>query len=359
MSTRTLRIGIAGCGHAARVHLERLLALEGVARGRLRRPRPRRRGGPGGAGAGAAGDVPPRRPSPTTASCSASVAPDALAIFTPHLAALPAGDGRPPGRLPRVHREAALDQRAGGGGHRRAGPRAGAVRSASGHQYRLRPSLIEARRRLADGAIGPLRLVTGVLAQPWLADARRGRELRGGSTPRSPAGASWPTRATTCIDALLWTTARSPSRPRPMQCRLESGLDVVTAAAVRLADGTPATLAVSGVSAAALFELNYYGETGRPPGHRRRPRGADRRRPRAVVDLPGGHRDHRRQLRVGPHVGHAPLLPGRGGDSTPSGSWKRSPGRPRPARWCADLTVTGSAARTERSFDAVDGVRFP
>ena len=48
-----------------------------------------------------------------------------------------------------------------------------------------------------------------------------------------------------------------------MQNRLDSGLDLVTAAAVRLADGTPATLAVSGVSASGLFEINYFGEGGR------------------------------------------------------------------------------------------------
>src|SRR5436305_12594609 len=30
MATKTLRIGIAGCGHAARVHLGRLTALDGV-----------------------------------------------------------------------------------------------------------------------------------------------------------------------------------------------------------------------------------------------------------------------------------------------------------------------------------------
>ena len=31
MKTSALRIGIAGCGMAARIHLDRLLALEGVA----------------------------------------------------------------------------------------------------------------------------------------------------------------------------------------------------------------------------------------------------------------------------------------------------------------------------------------
>jgi predicted dehydrogenase len=48
-----------------------------------------------------------------------------------------------------------------------------------------------------------------------------------------------------------------------VQSRLESGLDLVTAAALRLADGTPATLALSGVAPGATFELTYYGESGR------------------------------------------------------------------------------------------------
>ena len=37
-----------------------------------------------------------------------------------------------------------------------------------GHQYRLAPSLVEARRQLAVGSIGPVRLVTAILARPWL-----------------------------------------------------------------------------------------------------------------------------------------------------------------------------------------------
>ena len=35
-----------------------------------------------------------------------------------------------------------------------------------GHQFRLCPSLIEARRRLADGVIGPVRLVTAFSPGP-------------------------------------------------------------------------------------------------------------------------------------------------------------------------------------------------
>ena len=50
------------------------------------------------------------------------------------------------------------------------------------------------------------------------------------------------------IDALLWTTGQAAQEVCAIQSMLESGLDLVTAAAIRLKDGTPVTLAVSGVS---------------------------------------------------------------------------------------------------------------
>ena len=37
----------------------------------------------------------------------------------------------------------------------------------------------------------------------------------------------------------------------------------MTAAAIRLADGTPVALAISGISPASLFALDYFGELGR------------------------------------------------------------------------------------------------
>ena len=61
----------------------------------------------------------------------------------------------------------------------------------------------------------------------------------------------------------MWTTGRAAREVYAIQQTLESGLDLVTAAAIRLIDGTPATLAVSGVSAGSLFELNYFGDRGR------------------------------------------------------------------------------------------------
>ena len=43
----------------------------------------------------------------------------------------------------------------------------------------------------------------------------------------------------------------------------EPSIDLVTAAAIRLADGTPVALAVSGISPGSQFALEYYGEAGR------------------------------------------------------------------------------------------------
>src|SRR3954454_7742544 len=65
------------------------------------------------------------------------------------------------------------------------------------------------------------------------------------------------------LDALLWTTGQVAQEVAAVQDRLESGLDLVTAAAIRLADGTPAALTLSGISPGQLFELDYFGERGR------------------------------------------------------------------------------------------------
>ena len=65
------------------------------------------------------------------------------------------------------------------------------------------------------------------------------------------------------IDALLWTTGQIAHEVGAIQSHGESGIDLVTAAAIRLADGTPATLAISGISPTSLFVLDYFGERGR------------------------------------------------------------------------------------------------
>lgn len=260
MSSQLLRIGIAGCGFAARVHLDRLLAREGV--------RVVGFADPDLESAKALADRVPARPGEPAVETFADhrelirhLKPDALAIFTPHLAhyraamdALQAGCHLFIERPLSTNVQEAVDV---------VGLARGRDRKVGvGHQYRLRPSLAEARRRLAEGAIGPLRLVTATLAQPWLA-SHGGAENSWRFDPKIAGGGILADAGDHLVDALLWTTGQVGAEAAAIQSRLESGLDVVTAAAIRLADGTPATLGVSGVSPGTVFELNYYGEKGR------------------------------------------------------------------------------------------------
>ena len=109
---------------------------------------------------------------------------------------------------------------------------------------------------------GQLRLVTATLARPWLAvqeGSAEELEIRpqGGRWRRAGRRGRPPDRRT-----LVDHRPGGPGGLRRAET-LESGLDVVTAAAIRLRDGTPVTLAVSGVSPGSLFELNYFGERGR------------------------------------------------------------------------------------------------
>jgi len=62
---------------------------------------------------------------------------------------------------------------------------------------------------------------------------------------------------------LLWTTGQVAQEVAAFQSRRDPGIDLVTAAAIRLADGTPVALATSGISPGTLLELDYYGERGR------------------------------------------------------------------------------------------------
>jgi predicted dehydrogenase len=256
MSTSSVRIGIAGCGSAARVHLERLVALEGVSVVGCADP-----------DLGAARALAARVPARPGAAAFADhrelirqMAPDALAVFTPHVAHYrPAMDALQAGCHVFIEKPLSTNVQEAVdvvGLARGRGRKVGV-----GHQYRLRPSLNEARRRLAAGAIGALGMVTATLAQPWLA-GHGGAENAWRFDPKVAGGGILSDAGDHLIDALLWTTGQAAAEAAAVQSRLESGLDLVTAAAVRLADGTPATLAVSGVSSAAVFELSYYGEGG-------------------------------------------------------------------------------------------------
>jgi len=260
MGGTILRIGIAGCGHAARVHLERLLNIDavrviGFADTDL------------AAAETLAGRVVDPKGGRTTPAFSdhreliKNVALDALAIFTPHLThyriamdALQAGCHLFIEKPLSTNVQEAVDIVGLARGRQR--------KVGVGHQYRLLPSLAEARRRLTAGEIGTLRLVTATIAQPWLA-SHGGAENVWRFDPKLSGGGVLADAGDHLIDAVLWTTGQVAVEAAAVQIRQESGTDLVTAAAVRLADGTPVTLAVSGVSAGSLFELCFHGERGR------------------------------------------------------------------------------------------------
>jgi predicted dehydrogenase len=65
------------------------------------------------------------------------------------------------------------------------------------------------------------------------------------------------------LDALLWITRQAAAEAFAIQSSVGSHPDTVTSAAIRLVDGTPVSLAVSGISPEPLFELNFFGEKGR------------------------------------------------------------------------------------------------
>jgi len=254
-----LRIGIAGCGRTGRAHLGRLLhtgrvEIVGCADPDLESARLL---AATVAGSGAA--EPPVFADPREMLSKA--APQAVSIFAPH----------------RVHYRLAMDALQAGchlfiemplstsaqeaddivGLARGRGRKVGV-----GHQYRLRPALAEARRRVMAGTIGPLRMVSATLARPWLAehggpaDAWRYEAKITGGGILADIGDD-------LLDALLWTTGQKAVEVAAIQSRHDSGFDLVTTAAIRLADGIPATLCLSALSPGSLLELTYFGEAGR------------------------------------------------------------------------------------------------
>jgi predicted dehydrogenase len=263
MGTSELRIGIVGCGRAARIHLDRLLTLDGVtvvgcadfdqaAANALADRAVHRSASGGGQNVPAFSDH---------REMIRVLAPDALSVFTPHLShyrvtmdALQAGC--------HVFVEKPLTTNVQEAADIVTLARGRDLRVGVGHQYRLCPGLKEARQRIASGVIGPVRLVNGILARPWLttlAPNEREWRVNGQCAPSgilSDAGDH-------VIDALLWTTGQTAHEVGAIQNHGGTGIDLVTAAAIRLADGTPATLAISGVSPGSLFVLDYFGERGR------------------------------------------------------------------------------------------------
>jgi predicted dehydrogenase len=260
MADSVLRVGIVGCGRAARIHLERLLALPQVAVvGCADQDR-----NSAESMAAKIGERSGTGPIPAVTDHRELLrrqAPEAICIFIPHLwhyrvamDALQAGC--------HVFIEKPLSTNVQEASDIVGLARGRGLKVAVGHQYRLCPSLEEARRRLAQGTIGTLRLVTATLARPWLA-GQQGSDRSWRFDRKIAGGGILADAGDHLIDAVLWTTGRAAREAYAIQQTLESGLDLITAAAIRLVDGTPATLAVAGVSAAPLFELNYFGDRGR------------------------------------------------------------------------------------------------
>jgi predicted dehydrogenase len=130
-----------------------------------------------------------------------------------------------------------------------------------GHQFRLCPSLIEARRRVAGGEIGPVRMVTALLARPWLSTLAR-EESNWRFDPKVAGSGILADAGDHLIDALLWTTGQKAGEVGAIQSQRDASIDLVTAASIRLMNGTPVALAVSGIAARADFALTFYGEAG-------------------------------------------------------------------------------------------------
>jgi predicted dehydrogenase len=186
--------------------------------------------------------------------------PDALAIFTPHVAHYrPTMDALQAGCHVFVEKPLSTNPQEAVDIVTVARGRNLAV--AVGHQYRLCPSLVLARNWVAEGRIGAVKLITALLAQPWLG-THTGAEHSWRFDPEKAGGGILADAGDHLIDALLWITGKAAAEVAAFQSRLDSALDLVTAAAIRLTDGTPATLALSGIAPGSLFELTLFGERG-------------------------------------------------------------------------------------------------
>ena len=249
MVKSSVRIAIVGCGTAARIHMDRLLTLDGVEIVGCADPRL--------TAAAALADrammaakTPGAQPIPAVADhreLLRQLAPDAVAVFTPHLG----------------HYRVAMDALQAGCHVLIEKPLSTNVQEAAdivnlararqlivgvGQQFRLCPSLIEARRRIAEGAIGSLNLVACILARPWLKTLGHEESAWRFDATASGVGGILSDAGDHLVDALLWTTGQVASEIAAVQTQRQSGVDLVTAAAIRLADGTPVTLAVTAIA---------------------------------------------------------------------------------------------------------------
>jgi predicted dehydrogenase len=255
-----LRIGIAGYGGAGRLHLDRLLALSKVEvvgcalpdRGYAESPAER------------IGPTPAGKTTPVFGHHRELIGaprPDTLCIFTPHLLHywLPMDSlqacchiliEKP---LSTNVQEAADIVRLAQGRQLKVG---------MGHQYRLCPSLKEARRVLTAGAVGKMHLVSAPLARLWANGSERSAN-DWKFEPRFSGGGVRTDAGDHLIDTLLWSTRQTAEVVYAVQSKHTSGLDLVAAASLCLRDWTPATPAVSGACSESVFELHSLGERGR------------------------------------------------------------------------------------------------
>jgi predicted dehydrogenase len=259
-----VRVGIVGCGHAARIHIGRLLAIEGVqvvgcADANIDAARLLAKHVANEVSARERNDVAPAFADHR--DLLRETTPTAAAIFTPHLAHYrPAMDALQTDCHVFIEKPLSTNVQEAADIVNLA--RARSRKLAVGHQYRLLPSLVEARARCGSGAIGPIRLVSAILAAPWLA-MHGGAEDAWRLDPKVPSGGILADAGDHLLDALLWTTGAAVQEAAAFQARFERGPDLITAAAVRLTGGIAATVAISGVSTGALFEIHVLGENGR------------------------------------------------------------------------------------------------
>ncbi|RUL88904.1 Gfo/Idh/MocA family protein [Tautonia sociabilis] len=255
-----LKIGIVGCGHAARIHSQRLGALEGVVIAGCADPESEAARGLVADLVGPGGDPGSIPIFADHRQLLEAVSPDVLAIFTPPRAHYrPAMDGLQAGCHLFIEKPLSTNAQEADDivGLARGRDRVVGV----GHQYRLAPGLVEARRLLEEGRIGRLRLVSAVMAEAWLA-GHGGPENAWRLDPKMSGGGILADAGDHLLDALIWTTGQSVAEVSAFQDREAPGLDVVDAVSLRLTDGTPATLAISGVAPAPLFEITFFGEGG-------------------------------------------------------------------------------------------------
>jgi predicted dehydrogenase len=124
------------------------------------------------------------------------------------------------------------------------------------------PSLIEARRRLAAGSIGHVRIVFTTATRPDRAtSAYEGSLPAPGSGPT--AGGKPANTGDDLIDVLLWTAGQLPVEVAAFPARRDAVSELAAAATIRLSDGTLVALAISEVSPGTLFSVDYFGELGR------------------------------------------------------------------------------------------------